>query len=216
MGHRNMGTTNSGGNNWYDRNETLQTINRRRSIRQFADRPLTDHDIKLVLQAANMAPSAHNQQSWRFLVVRNERKMELGRLVTARATTFPRPAAALLRMAARSIFTAPAVIGVTNTGDLIEHGTNLFKLDRRLAEDFFRTMEIQSSAAAVQNLLLAATSIGLGTVWLGILYLIKDEVLEFLGERRGEFMAVVPIGYPARPGKSPRKRPLEMLVRDIG
>jgi nitroreductase len=62
MGHRNMGTTNSGGNNWYDRNEALQTINRRRSIRQFADRPLTDHDIKLVLQAANMAPSAHNQQ----------------------------------------------------------------------------------------------------------------------------------------------------------
>jgi len=58
-----------------------------------------------------------------------------------------------------------------------------------MAHDFFRTMEIQSSAAAVQNLLLAATSLGLGTVWLGILYLIKDDLLPFFGEPKGEFMA---------------------------
>ncbi len=82
-----------------------------------------------------------------------------------------------------------------------------------MAYDFFRTMEIQSSAAAVQNLLLAATSIGLATVWLGILYLIKDEVLQFLGEPKGEFMAVVPVGYAATSNQGPRKEPLEMKAR---
>ena len=74
-------------------------------------------------------------------------------------------------------------------------------------------MEIQSSAAAVQNLLLAATSVGMGTVWLGILYLIKHEVLTFLAEPEGEFMAVIPVGYPARISAGPKKRPLAMSIR---
>ncbi len=98
-------------------------------------------------------------------------------------------------MAARSIQSAPVVIAVANTGELISHGTDLFKVDKEMAHDFFRTMEIQSSAAAVENLLLAATSLGLATVWLGILFLMKDEVLQVLGEPAGEFMAVIPVGY---------------------
>ena len=77
-------------------------------------------------------------------------------------------------MAARSIAGAPAVIAIANTGDLIRHGTQLFKVEKEMAHDFFRTMEIQSSAAAVQNLLLAATSLGLATVWLGILYPVRN------------------------------------------
>ena len=52
-------------------------------------------------------------------------------------------------MAARSIVSAPVVVGVANTGELIRHGADLFKVDREAARDFFRTMEIQSSAAAV-------------------------------------------------------------------
>ena len=105
------------------------------------------------------------------------------------------------------------VIAVANTGDLVEHGTQLFKVEKEMAKDFFRTMEIQSSAAAVQNLLLAATSLGLATVWLGILFLIKDEALQFLGEPGGEFMAVVPVGYAAKHSSGPQKEPFEMKVR---
>jgi nitroreductase len=76
-------------------------------------------------------------------------------------------------------------------------------------------MEIQSSAAAVQNLLIAATSIGLSTVWLGILVLIKNEVLRFIGEPEGEFMAVIPVGYAAKTiaGAGPDKKPLNTVVR---
>ncbi len=106
-------------------------------------------------------------------------------------------------------------IAVVNTGDLISHGTELFQVDRGQAFDFFRTMEIQSSAAAVENLLLAATSLGLGAVWLGILYLVKDRVLDFLQEPGGEFMAVVPVGKPLRPTQGPNKKPLENVVKKI-
>jgi len=172
-----------------------------------------DELISILLQAANEAPSAHNQQSWKFIVIKNSRKQELAHLVTARSSVFPKPASALLRMAARSIMSAPVVIAVANTGDLIEHGTQLFKISKDMARDFFRTMEIQSSAAAVENMLIAATSLGLSTVWLGILFLIKDDILQFLGEPKGEFMAVVPVGYAERPSSGPQKQPFEMKVR---
>ena len=195
------------------KNETLQTIKHRRSIRLFTKEKVSDHDLNLLLHAANEAPSAHNQQSWKFIVLKEKKKQELAQLVTSKSAEFPRPASTLLRMAARSVSGAAVVIAIANTGELIRHGTQLFKVEKEMAHDFFRTMEIQSSAAAVQNLLLAATSLGLATVWLGILYLIKDEVLQFLGEPKGEFMAVVPVGYAATSNQGPRKEPLEMKVR---
>jgi nitroreductase len=194
-------------------NDTLRTIKARHSVRTFTRDEVSDGEIKILLDAANAAPSAHNQQAWRFILLRGDRKQELAQLVTAQSAGFPRPAAALLRMGAKSILSAPVVIAVANTGDLIRHGTELFKVEKETAHDFFRTMEIQSSAAAVENLLLAATSLGLGTVWLGVLYLIKDEVLRFLGEPEGEFMAVVPVGRPARTGSGPQKQPVETKVR---
>jgi nitroreductase len=196
-------------------NETLLTINKRHSIRTFAEQDVSDEQIRILLQAANEAPSAHNQQPWRFIVVRNQKKQELAALVTSKAGEFPKPASALLRMAARSIMSAPVVIAVANTGELVERGAHLFKIEKEMARDFFRTMEIQSSAAAVQNLLLAATSLGLATVWLGILFLLKDEVLQFLGEPKGEFMAVIPVGYAMKSSSGPQKEPVEMKFKKL-
>lgn len=196
-------------------NQTLETINQRHSIRNFTDEPVSDDLLRLILNAANMAPSAHNQQSWRFIIIRGEKKRGLVELVNSKAAEFPKSSSVLLRMASRSIVSAPVVVAVANTGDLIEHGTKLFQIEKEKAHDFFRTMEIQSSAAAVQNLLLAATSLGLASVWLGILFLIKDQVLELLGEPKGEFMAVIPIGYAAKASKGPDKRPLEAIVKQF-
>lgn len=196
-----------------DENDTLASIRGRRSVRHFTERPVAQEDLRVILDAANQAPSAHNQQAWRFIVLRGRKKHELAELVNHRAGGFPRPASILLRMASRSIVSAPVVIAVANTGELIRHGSALFHVDKESAGDFFRTMEIQSSAAAVQNLLLAATSLRLASVWLGILYLMKDEVLRFLGEPEGEFMAVIPVGYPAKTTEGPKKRPLETITR---
>jgi len=194
-------------------NETLQSIHRRHSVRHFTKQQIRDEDLNTILDAANRAPSAHNQQSWRFIILRGRKKHELAELVSNQSGNFPRPSSILLRMAARSILSAPLVVAVANTGELIRHGSDLFQVDKESARDFFRTMEIQSSAAAVENLLVAATSLGIGSVWLGILFLMKQEVLSFLGEPAGEFMAVVPLGYPAKTTEGPRKRPLEATVR---
>ncbi len=195
-------------------NEVLKTIRSRRSIRNFIpEKEVSDSDITAILEAANQAPSAHNQQSWRFIVLRGKKKDELVNLVESKAANFPRPACALLRMACRSIASASTVIAVANSGELIRRGPRLFAVGQEDVLDFFRIMEIQSSAAAVQNMLLAATSLGIGSVWLGILILIKDEVLSFLGEPRGEFMAIVPVGFSLRSSQAPKKQSLQTCVK---
>lgn len=194
-------------------NDVLKAIQDRRSVRLFNDKGVSESDIQEVLRAANHAPSAHNQQSWRFIVVSGTKKQELSHLVNLKASGFSKSSAALLRMAARSISSAPVVIAVVNTGELIRHATDLFSFDGENYFDFFRTMEIQSSAAAVENLLLAATSLGISSVWLGVLYLIKGDVLSLLEEPEGEFMAVVPLGYSEKTRAMPPKKSLEVKVK---
>lgn len=196
-------------------NPTLATIYGRHSVRQFAHDPVAEDTLLALLDAANQAPSAHNRQSWKFVVLTGESRTGLADLVSELSRTFERPASSLLRMAARSIASAPVTVAVMNTGDLISHGTELFHVDRELGYDFFRTMEIQSSAAAVENLLLAATSLGLGAVWLGILYIVKDRILDYLQEPQGEFMAVIPVGHPLRPSTGPNKKPLENVIKRL-
>jgi len=192
-------------------NETMRTIEARRSTRTFASRDIHEDDIISILKAANQAPSAHNKQSWRFIVIRGARKQALASLVSERAGQFGKPSSTLLRMAARSISSAPVVVAVVNTGELVKHGTRSFEGVADIS-GLFRTMEIQSSAAAVQNMLLAAASLGLASVWLGILCLITEDLLMLLGVHEGEFMAVVPIGYAQRKSAAPRKKPLENIV----
>jgi len=195
-------------------NETIRSIYRRHSVRLFGDRPVDDDDLRVILEAANQAPSAHNQQAWRFIVVRRERtKLELAEMVRGRAADFSRASSALLRRAARSIVSASVIVAVTNTGELSRRGSELPEVYEEAGRDVFRTMEIQSSAAAVENLLLAATSLGIGSVWLGILVLLKHEVLEFVGESAGELVAVVALGYPATTTSGPKKLASEALVR---
>lgn len=194
-------------------NDVLKVIQNRRSVRTFDDKDISEYDIQTVLQAANHAPSAHNKQSWRFIVVRGTKKQDLASLVSKKAAEFPKTSSALLRMAARSISSAPVVVGVVNTGEMIKHATDLFSLDKQNSHDFFRTMEIQSSAAAIQNLLLAASALGISSVWLGVLTLIKDDVLSFFEESEGEFMALVPLGYSEKMGTMPSKKSLEAKVK---
>lgn len=194
-------------------NDIMNVIQQRRSVRLFEDKPVSEADLQNVLQAANHAPSAHNQQSWRFIVVSGEKKRELASLVNEKAAGFPKASSALLRMASRSISSAPVVVGVVTTGEMTRHATGLFSLVQKDAQDFFRTMEIQSSAAAIQNLLLAATALGLSSVWLGILILINEDVLNLFEETEGQLMAVVPLGYNEKMKVMPPKKSLETRVK---
>jgi len=167
----------------------MDTISGRRSIRNFSNRDVSDAQINLLLEAAVSAPSAGNLQPWFFFVTRNPKIKE--------------------KLAAASfgqsfIAQAPAVIVVCaepskSAARYGERGAGLYCL--------------QDTAAAVQNILLAAWGLGLGTCWVGAF----DEagVSSVLGlEKTRRPVAVIPMGYPKEKPMSPSRRPLEEVVRD--
>jgi len=117
--------------------DPLEFIQRRRSIRQFTDEPVSDEQVETLLRAAMAAPSAGNQQPWAFVILRDRERLE-------RVHDF-HPYAGPLRTAALAILVC---------GDL----------GRQKHEGYW----VQDCSAAVENLLLAAANMGLGTCWLGV------------------------------------------------
>jgi nitroreductase len=116
--------------------DALDAILARRSIRKFKKDPVDEGTITKLLSAAMCAPSAGNQQCWRFVVVTDRPILD--------ALVAVHPYASPLREAPLAILVC---------GDQ----------DTELQSGFWE----QDCAAATENLLLAATALELGTVWLG-------------------------------------------------
>ena len=113
--------------------DVIDTIYKRRSIRNYAETPVERDTIVTLLRAAMAAPTAINYQPWEFIVVTDEEK--------------------LARVKKECIFArynAPAAIVVCGNMKLARKG---------LERDFW----IQDCSAAVENILIAATSLGLGS-----------------------------------------------------
>ena len=196
-----------------------EAISARRSIRRYRDAPVDAALLERLLDAAGWAPSAHNRQPWRFAVLRAAApKDRLARAMGARLAADRRrdgdDQAAIDRDVARSharITGAPVVIVACLT---------LADMDRypdAARAEAERQMAVQSTAMAVQNLLLAAASEGLGACWMCAPLFCVDTVraaLELPAE--WEPQALVTLGWPAGAGKPASRRPAADLVREIG
>jgi len=192
----------------------LELARHRRSIRVFESRDVERELIFKILEAGNLAPSAHNKQSWKFFVISGNKKNQLAELINDLSYGFPRKSRTLLRMAAKSITSAPVVIGVFSTGELVEEAEDFGITMKRDIERFFLNMEIQSASAAAQNMLLQATELGLGAVWLGIVSLISNRIEKFLNTGF-KLLALIPIGYPLKINQSPQKKSLKDVVIEL-
>lgn len=147
--------------------ELLELLRRRRSVRRFADTPLDRVRIDRVLEAARLAPSAHNRQPWRFVVIQGEARARLAQALATRlrADRLADGAApqAVEADAARSrdrLTRAPVAILVCLTMEAMDR----YPDHRRNQAE--RLMAVQSVAMAGENLLLAAAAEGWGACWM--------------------------------------------------
>src|SRR5690348_9350192 len=114
----------------------IETIMNRRSVRVFDGRNVPEGDLATILEAANNAPSAHNRQPWRFIVLQGGKKDELAALVGGSSADYPKSAGALMRMAGRSIFTAPIAVAVVATAE--KDGEAAHVIDEVMSADVAR------------------------------------------------------------------------------
>jgi F420 biosynthesis protein FbiB-like protein len=185
----------------------LDVLRSRRSIRNFSDRPVSAETLRVVIEAATWAPSAHGDQPWRFVVLADPtRRMRLARAMGARrratgrrAGEDPEVLASRVERSISRIGSAPAAILVCGSMAGLEAEPSR---TRRRAEHL---MVFQGVAAAVQNLLLAAYAMGLGACWICAPLFCSETVRRILElDPDWEPHAMVVLGYPL---EEPAARP---------
>lgn len=182
-------------------NEVIAAIKNRRSVRRYKAEQISDKELELILDAGLYAPSAHNDQSWHFTVIQNKELL-------AKMNAISKEAMAnsdidwMRGMAARPGFevtyNAPTLIVVSGRKDAMAR-------------------EVDCSAA-IQNMLIAAESLGVGSVWLGLMrfYYELPEAKETLGVPDGfEPFYAVALGYKAEDHKPVAPPRIENAVNYI-
>jgi len=188
---------------------TFDAIATRRSIRKFKAAPVPDELLQKVLKAATLAPSGKNRQPWRLVVVRGERRREMMRVMREGLANSKAQGRELgsAENSARVMEQAPLTVFVFNPD-----GRRPW-LEHSLDQMFWDVVDIQSVGAAIQNMLLAAQDLGLGSLWICDVFSAYEELCNWLGES-GELIAAVALGYADEsPSARPRK-PLGEVVRE--
>jgi coenzyme F420-0:L-glutamate ligase / coenzyme F420-1:gamma-L-glutamate ligase len=189
----------------------LQLIHTRRSIRQFEPRPVPRSLIERLVEAACWAPSAHNRQPWRFVVLDEEgRKRQLAEAMGARLTADLRADGLEEAQIARDV--ARSHRRLTGAPVLLLVCLSMQDMDRYpdpIRQQHERLMAAQSVAMAAQNLLLVAHAEGLGACWLCAPLFCPDVVRATLGLPEAfEPQGVIALGYPAEQ-RTKTREPLE-------
>ncbi len=172
--------------------DTIEAIKGRRSIRKYKPTPVDDRTIETVLDAARVAPSWANSQCWKFIVIRDVSTKE--QLVT---TFHP------LNGAPEAVKQAPVLI--VACAELKKSG--YYQGQAMTDKGDWMMYDI---GVAMENLVLAAQSLGLGTVHVGLFDAQKAN--NILGVPEGfTVVAMTPLGYP---DQEPKPRPRKEL-KDI-
>lgn len=173
--------------------DVFEAIRTRRSIRVYEDKPVEEEKLKRVLEAARLAPSAGNRQPWRFIVINDRKVIEELKMIKEKMMPPAR------RPYRGPLATAPIVIVGCAIPSESFPGTDFWKIDVSIA---------------LQNLVLAAWELGLGTCWIGVFH-DENDVKKVLGIPDDvRVVAMVTLGYPAEK-KDPvtDRKPLEEIVK---
>jgi len=165
----------------------FEVIKTRRSVRAFTNEQVSNEEVETILEAARWAPSAGNIQPWEFIVVRSpEVKRGLGE--AALNQTFIEEAPVVIVVCANTLRSGQGYGS---------RGINLYCL--------------QDTAAATQNMLLAAQAMGLATCWVGAFH--EEEARKVLNVPTGvRPVAIIPVGHPDEKPRMRSRRSLEEIV----
>ncbi len=167
--------------------DMLEIIKSRRSIRNYQDKAVPDELLDKVLEAVQWSPSWANTQCWEIVVVKDQGIKQ--KLQAALPPTNP---------ANKAMVEAPVVLVLC--GQLNKSGSYKGQVTTKFGDWFLFDLGI-----ATQSICLAAQSLGLGTVVVGLFD--HNQAKQVVGLPDGyELVAMLPLGYPAKEPAAPKRR----------
>jgi nitroreductase len=187
----------------------MELIKQRRTIRKYQTRKIPQKILCEILQAARFAPSTHNSQPWRFIILTNKRqKQALLLKLNKNLNRFFTSVKILLRKSLEIMETAPCIIFVYNAGTFSKKINFLGKPYSSIA----KMSEIQSISASIQNMHLAASSLGIGFAWLVFPLLLEKEINEII-KTDDKLVTLLVLGYPAEKPKATTRKQLKEIAK---
>lgn len=190
------------------------SIYSRRSIRKYKSKEVSKELLDKILDAGRVSPSAKNRQPWKYIVFGGEKKEELLDVMERgiqreekEMAMFPDSKDGIpdAKNTLRIMREAPIIIVVENT-----NGSNPFDeidADRRITE----ICDTLSIGASIENILLKAEELGLGTLWIANTCYAYPELVTYLNIK-GQLIGTIAVGYAdEKPAARPRKK-LEDIV----
>lgn len=187
--------------------QTKDAIYTRRSIRKYTKEPISHVVIEQIIDAGRAAPSAKNRQPWKYLVYEGREKeklldvMKKGIETEETSPRLPLSASGIsdAKNTLRIMENAPIVIMALNT-----NGKSPFS-QLNADERFTEINDLLSIGASIENMLLKAEELNIGTLWIGNTCFAYQELMEYIG-LGGELTGAIALGYKAEePGIRPRK-----------
>jgi len=161
----------------------LEAIRKRQSVRNYQNKEIPEEILQEILEAGRLAPSACNNQPWKFIVVRD--KNLKGRLIS---------------VCKNQKFVGEASVVIV--GCAINPSYKMGNSEYSYPVDL---------AIALDHMSLQAAALGLGTCWIGAFY--QDEVKEVLKIPEDiSVVALMPLGYPKGLGTKTKRKPLSEIV----
>lgn len=189
---------------------TMQSIYERRSIRKFKEKAVSVDLINQIIDAGRVAPSAKNRQPWKYIVFGNENKQELLNVMEEGLEREENGIAELpesrngipdARNTLKIMKEAPIIIMVLNT-----NGKSPFisvNADDRITE----ICDTLSIGASIENMLLTAEEMDLGTLWIANTCFAYKELVSYL-DTDAQLVGAIALGYA---DESPTQRPRKKL-----
>jgi nitroreductase len=208
--------------------DLFDVIQGRKSIRRFKQTPVSDEDIRKILNAGRLAPSANNTQPWSFLIIKDRvvlRKMaDAAREMVDRMVPFAENEKQAQRLVAYkgSYYTffenAPVVIAVFM--EAYDAGTDRLLARMGYSEEDIKRLRplpgLQSVSAAIEHILLAVHALGYGSCWMTGPLVAQEAFGKLLGFGKEKFIAaLLPIGVPDESPQVRNRKPLEEIMRVI-
>ncbi|MFH1259617.1 MAG: nitroreductase family protein [Elusimicrobiota bacterium] len=202
-------------------NDFWEVVKRRRSVRDFLPEPVPRVDIEKILEAAILAPSGGNKQNWHFIVVSSEQtKSQMRQIIVDKIQELTKRMKSVKAKKEFSEYSlnyftffskAPVVIAVVKKpyDSTTQRILKLYKLE----EEYRTTAGLQGVAAAIENMLLAAETLGYGSCWMTGPTIAHKELEKFLKiDSADELVALVPLGKAKTKPPMPQRKKLAEVV----
>ncbi len=160
--------------------EFIDVVNKRRSIRHYNTKEVAKEILEEIIDAGIKAPSAHNSQPWNFIVIRDKKvKEEISDIL---ADNTP--------------------IETKLTSEVINDCSVLVLVFEEVTDELMDTLSV---GAAIENMILRATDLGVQSLWIG--YIVKvSKIIENMFNKKEKLVSAIALGYSdIFPKMRPRK-----------